>query len=146
MGLTIHADPVPLAPDAAGTIRVANTRVTLDTVIEHYRAGATAEALLERFPVLSAADVHAVLAYYLRHRDEVDSYLAEQARQAEAALARLGDHHQPWAAVRASMAGLRRRERGREYSPCRGLLVSPVRSLFALSRGLCPSRTRQSRV
>jgi uncharacterized protein (DUF433 family) len=103
MPLTIQADPVPLAPDATGTIRVANTRVTLDTVVEHFRAGATAEALTERFPVLSAADVHAVLAYYLRHRDEVDHYLTEQARQAEAVLATLGDRHQPWAAVSARL-------------------------------------------
>ncbi len=64
--LTIQADPVPLAPDETGTIRVANTRVTLDTIIEQFRAGATAEALTERFPVLTPADVHAVLAYYLR--------------------------------------------------------------------------------
>jgi uncharacterized protein (DUF433 family) len=103
MHLVIQADPVPLAADATGTIRVANTRVTLDTVVELFRTGATAEELTERFPVLSAADVHAVLAYYLRHRDEVDSYLAEQTRQAEAALAGLGDHHQPWTAVKARL-------------------------------------------
>jgi uncharacterized protein (DUF433 family) len=107
MPLTIQADPIPLAADANGTIRVANTRVTLDAVIEHYRAGATAEALAERFPVLTAADVHAVLAYYLRHKDEVDRYLAEQARQAEAVLAGLGDHHQPWDAVRARLQARR---------------------------------------
>jgi uncharacterized protein (DUF433 family) len=99
MPLTIQTDPVPLAWDATGTIRVANTRVTLETILEHFRAGATAEELRERFPVLSAADVYAVLAYYLRHQDEVESYLVEQARQAEVALAALGGHHQPWAAV-----------------------------------------------
>jgi uncharacterized protein (DUF433 family) len=99
MPLTIQTDPVPLALDATGTIRVANTRVTLETIVEQFRAGATAEELTERFPVLSAADVHAVLAYYLRHRDEVESYLVEQARQAEAVLTGLGAHHQPWAAV-----------------------------------------------
>jgi uncharacterized protein (DUF433 family) len=99
MPLTIQTDPVPLAADATGTIRVANTRVTLETLLEHFRAGATPEDLTERFPVLSAADVYAVLAYYLGHQDEVESYLVEQARQAEAALAGLGDHHQPWAAV-----------------------------------------------
>ena len=103
MTLIIQADPVPLAADATGTIRVANTRVTLDTIVQHFRGGATAEELTERFPVLSAADIHAVLAYYLRHRDEVDSYLAEQARQAEARLAGLGDHHQPWATVKARL-------------------------------------------
>jgi uncharacterized protein (DUF433 family) len=99
MPLTIQNVPVPLAPDATGTIRVANTRVTLETLLEHYRAGATAEELTERFPVVSAADVHAVLAYYLRHQDEVESYLVEQARQADAALTGLGGHHQPWADV-----------------------------------------------
>jgi uncharacterized protein (DUF433 family) len=105
MALIIHADPVPLALDATGTVRVANTRVTLATLVEQFRAGATAEALAERFPVLSAADVHAVLAYYLRHQDEVDRYLAEQAGQAEAALAGLGNRHQPWAAVNARLQG-----------------------------------------
>jgi uncharacterized protein (DUF433 family) len=103
MSLIIHSDPVPLVPDESGTIRVANTRVTLDTLIEQYHAGATVEELTERFDVLTAADVHAVLAYYLRHRDEVDRYLAEQARQADAVLAGLADHHQPWPAVSARL-------------------------------------------
>jgi uncharacterized protein (DUF433 family) len=96
MPLTIQTDPIQVAPDATGTIRVAGTRVTLETLVEHYRAGATAEDLRERFPVLSAADVYAVLAYYLRHQDEVETYLVEQSRQAEAALTGLGGHHQPW--------------------------------------------------
>jgi uncharacterized protein (DUF433 family) len=103
MSLPIHADPVPLAPDDGGTVRVAGTRVTLDTVVEQFRAGASAEAIAERFPVLSAADVHAVLAYYLRHREEVDRYLAEQARQAEAALTSLGARYHPWAEVSARL-------------------------------------------
>jgi uncharacterized protein (DUF433 family) len=106
--LTIHADPVPLAVDDTGTIRVANTRVTLDTLIAHFRDGATVEALTERFDVLNVADVHAVLAYYLRHSDEVDRYLAEQARQAEAVLAGLGEHHQPWSAVSARLQARQR--------------------------------------
>jgi uncharacterized protein (DUF433 family) len=103
MSLTIHTHPVPLAADATGTVRVAGTRVTLDTVIEHFRTGASAEAIAERFPVLSAADVHAVLAYYLRHRDEVDRYLAEQARQADETMARLAAYHQPWENVSARL-------------------------------------------
>jgi uncharacterized protein (DUF433 family) len=99
MSLTLHADPLPLADDDAGTVRVAGTRVTLETVVEHFRGGATAGAIAERFPVLSAADVHAVLAYYLRHRDEVDHYLAEQDRQADETMASLAGHHQPWRKV-----------------------------------------------
>jgi hypothetical protein len=32
MSLIIRTDPVPLRVDADGTLRVANTRITLDTV------------------------------------------------------------------------------------------------------------------
>src|SRR5688572_28974832 len=100
MPISIHADPVPLKADADGTVRVAGTRVTLATVVAHYRDGASAETIAERFPVLAPADVHAALAYYLRHRDELDRHLAEQARAADAAVAALGERHQPWPAVR----------------------------------------------
>jgi uncharacterized protein (DUF433 family)/GNAT superfamily N-acetyltransferase len=93
------ANPAPLVADASGTVRVAGTRVTLETVIEHFRGGASAEVIAERFPVLSAADVHAVLAYYLRHRDEVDRYITEQDRQADETMASLADYHQPWEKV-----------------------------------------------
>jgi uncharacterized protein (DUF433 family) len=103
MSLPIDPDSVPLATDETGTIRIAKTRVTLDTLIERFRAGESVEELTEAFPVLNTADIYAVLAYYLRHRDEVDRYLAEQARQAEAALAALGDHHQPWPTVSARL-------------------------------------------
>jgi uncharacterized protein (DUF433 family) len=103
MSLPIEPDSVPLAPDESGTIRVAKTRVTLETIVERFRAGDSVEELIEGFPVLTAADIYAVLAYYLRHRGEVDRYLAEQARQADAALAAVGDRHQPWPAVSARL-------------------------------------------
>src|SRR5262245_2127869 len=105
MALTIHTDAVPLRPDADGTVRVGDTRVTLDVVVAHYRAGASAEEIAERFAVLTPADVHAVLAYYLRHREEVDRYLAERDREAEEALKGLGERHQPWPSVRNLLAG-----------------------------------------
>jgi len=37
-----------------------------------------------RFPTLDLPDVYATLWYYLRHQDEVDAYLAERHRQADA--------------------------------------------------------------
>jgi uncharacterized protein (DUF433 family) len=82
--LTLHiSDPPPLTADDDGTVRVGGTQVTLDTVVGTYQQGAPAEAICRKFPGISAADVHAVIAYYLRHADEVDSYL--ERREAEAA-------------------------------------------------------------
>jgi len=100
MSLTIHAEPIPLRVDADGIVRVGGTRLTLEVILAHYQEGASAEAIAERFPVLTPADVHSALAYYLRHRDEVDHYLSEQARQADDAIQNLGGRHQPWPDVR----------------------------------------------
>jgi uncharacterized protein (DUF433 family) len=99
MALTIHPDPVPLRVDADGVVRVGGARVSLDVILAHHHQGASAEEIAERFPVLTLADVHAALAYYLRHRDEIDHYLAEQVRQADDAVQALGGRHQPWSEV-----------------------------------------------
>ena len=73
--VTIHADPVPLAVDEHGVIRVAGTRVPLETILGFYLQGQSAEELADGFPTVGLANVHAVLAYYLHNRDEVDAYL-----------------------------------------------------------------------
>jgi uncharacterized protein (DUF433 family) len=82
MSLSLQADPLPLRADEHGSIRIGNTRVLLELVIRAYQSGLTAEQIAERFETLELADVHAVLAYYLRHRSEVEGYM--QRRQAEA--------------------------------------------------------------
>ena len=86
MALTLQEPPtesVPLQTDPHGAIRVTGTRVTLDTVIAAYERGARAEDIARQFDVLHAGDVHAVLAYYFRHRQEVDEYLRQRRATAE---------------------------------------------------------------
>jgi uncharacterized protein (DUF433 family) len=83
MSLILQADPLPLRQDEHGSIRVGNTRVLLELVIRAYQGGATAEEIARRFATLELADVHAVLAYYLRHRQEVDEYMARREAEAE---------------------------------------------------------------
>ena len=63
-------------------ILVGGTRVTFDVVITEYLNGATAEDIAQDFSAISLADVHATIAYYLRHRDELDRYLDERRQQA----------------------------------------------------------------
>jgi uncharacterized protein (DUF433 family) len=67
-------------------LRVGDSRVSLDTVIHEFENGADPEGIVHAYPTLQLADVYAVLAYYLRHRDEVNDYLRK--RQAEAAALR----------------------------------------------------------
>ncbi|MDQ3010422.1 MAG: DUF433 domain-containing protein [Acidobacteriota bacterium] len=76
------AQTVPLTTTEDGTIRIAGTRVSLDVVINKYKQGATAEQLAYKFPVLKLADIHAVLAWYLTHREATEAYLQEQTEAA----------------------------------------------------------------
>jgi|SRR5215203_148065 len=76
-------EPIPLATDADGVIRVAGTRVTLATVIDTFMTGASPEEIAQDFPVLRLDDIYAVITYYLRHRAEVDASLRERRALAE---------------------------------------------------------------
>lgn len=80
VSLTIEqTQPIPLATSSDGIIRVAGTRVTLDTVAEAFQDGATAEEIAQQYPILSLADVYSVLGYLLRHQAEVAAYLDQRA-------------------------------------------------------------------
>jgi uncharacterized protein (DUF433 family) len=100
MPLTIHTDPVPLRMDEHGAIRLGDTRILLDVVIEEFANGACPEEIVLGYSTLQLADVYAVIAYYLRHQEEVDNYL----REGEIAAERL---RQEIEAKQPSRAGLR---------------------------------------
>jgi len=79
--LIAQTQPVPLAQDQDGVIRVAGTRLTLDTVAHAFERGATAEEIVQQYPALPLADVYSVLGYLLRHQSEVAAYLATRTQQ-----------------------------------------------------------------
>jgi len=83
MAFTIQTDPTPLRVDEHGVVRVGDSQVLLDVVIREFHNGAEPEAIARGFPTLNLADVYGVIAYYLRHRDEVDEYLDTRRREAE---------------------------------------------------------------
>jgi uncharacterized protein (DUF433 family) len=74
---------VPLKIDKNGVMHVGGTRVTLETVVESFREGATAEEIVQQYPTLDLADVYAVIAYYLREKKEVEAYLKKQQNLSE---------------------------------------------------------------
>jgi uncharacterized protein (DUF433 family) len=88
-GLPIHAEAPPLRVDQGGAVRVGNSRVSLDLVIEQYENGMTPEDMVRAYDTLVLADVHAVVSYYLRHSDEVKAYLKRRQEEAEALRAKI---------------------------------------------------------
>lgn len=83
MPLALKTDPPLLRIDEHGVVRVGHTRVMLELVLNAADAGASAEEIVERYPTLDLADVHATLAYILRHRPDIDAYMVESEAQAE---------------------------------------------------------------
>ena len=83
MTLAIAIESAPLETDAYGVVRVAKTRVTLDTIVTTFLEGCTPEEIGEQYPSLQLSDIYLVIGYYLRHRDEVHTYLAERQHQAK---------------------------------------------------------------
>jgi uncharacterized protein (DUF433 family) len=83
MALTIHTDSIPLRVDEHGVIRVGDSQVLLDIVIREFNNGAEPEAIAHGYPTLHLADVYGVIAYYLRHRQEIDDYLHNRRQEAE---------------------------------------------------------------
>lgn len=79
----------PLRLDESGTIRVGNSRIRLDLVVEQYENGMTPEDMVRAYDTLELADVHAAIAYYLRHRDEVRAYLKRRKNEAETLRAKI---------------------------------------------------------
>ena len=82
MELHVPAEQVPIRTDADGVIRMGGTRVTLDTLVAAFEAGATAEEIVQQYPSITLADAYSVIAYYLRHESEVRAYLAQRRLQA----------------------------------------------------------------
>jgi len=69
---------LPLRLTEEGTIRIAGSRVSLDSVVHHYKLGASAEQITQKFPALELADVYAAITYYLNHKEAVEEYLRGQ--------------------------------------------------------------------
>jgi len=84
--LSWQTEAPPLRVDEGGAVRVGDSRVSLDVLVEQYDNGMTPEDMVRAYESLVLADVHAVIAFYLRHRDEVQAYI--QRRSDEAATLR----------------------------------------------------------
>ena len=78
-----------LAPDA---IRIAGTRVGIETVVRDYQGGASPEEIALRYPTLTLEQIHATITYYLAYPDRVDDYLQSVQQQQEDAYQQSRQH------------------------------------------------------
>ncbi len=69
---------IPLVITEQGTIRIKGSRVSPDSIVHHFKLGATAEQIVQSFPSLNLADVYSSIVYYLTHHQEVEAYLEQQ--------------------------------------------------------------------
>lgn len=76
---------VPLTQWEDGSIRVGDTRLLVDIVIYAHKRGLCPEEIFQSFPssAYTVADIYAVIAYYLSHKTEIDSYLARREKESE---------------------------------------------------------------
>jgi uncharacterized protein (DUF433 family) len=84
--------PVGIRVDKDGRLRVGNSRVLVEGILILYRSGETAEQLLENFPTMAPEDLFATLAYYLRHRPEMDAWIDEVERETERVIEMIDAH------------------------------------------------------
>jgi uncharacterized protein (DUF433 family) len=84
--MTLSLEPIllPLITNDKGVVYVQGTRIPIDFIIYEYLEGATAEDIAQNYPSLNLPAIHAVLSYYLSHKAEVDAYIVQQERLAEA--------------------------------------------------------------
>ncbi len=76
-------NPIPLKVNTDGVLQITGTRVTLDTIVDAFNEGATAEEIVYQYPTLNLADVYNVIGYYLQHKAEVDAYLLQRQKSAD---------------------------------------------------------------
>ena len=74
------ADRIVRTPGVrGGKPRIAGHRITVsDVAIWHERMGMSPDEIVSEFPTITLSDVHAALAYYFDHRDEIDQSIREE--------------------------------------------------------------------
>jgi uncharacterized protein (DUF433 family) len=107
MSLTVQAEAPPLREDASGAVRVGNSRVLLELVIRAFQDGTTPESIVQRYPTLALHDVYAVIGYYLRHRGEVEEYLARREQSAKEVGGRIESQQGDLSEIRARLLARR---------------------------------------
>ncbi len=76
--ITQHIEKTPEV--VGGKARIAGTRIrVLDIVVWSEKRGKSADEIVDMFPGITLADVHAALAFYFDHRQEIEQEFKNEA-------------------------------------------------------------------
>jgi uncharacterized protein (DUF433 family) len=77
----VSREHIEIVQGASGPkARIAGHRIRVqDVAIWHEKLGMSVDEILEQYPTISRADVHAALAYYWDHRDQIEKAIADEA-------------------------------------------------------------------
>lgn len=89
--MVLQTEIPPLYQDESGAVRVGDSRVLLELVIHAFENGETPESIAQQYPTTTLADIYGVIAYYLRHQDEVAAYLSTRDSKAKEVRKRIED-------------------------------------------------------
>jgi hypothetical protein len=92
--------------ESARLERHPRTRVAM-IVTDYLNRGWSAEEIVLQYPHLTLAEIHAALAYYHDHREEIDGELLAEAKEAEQSLLQ-----QPETPILARLRAIKRRQAG----------------------------------
>lgn len=107
MTFIAQSEAPPLSEDAAGAVRIGDTRVLLELVIRAFQDGATPETIVQRYSTLALPEVYAVIAYYLRHRRDVEEYLERRERKSEEVRQQIENQQDELSEIRARLLSKR---------------------------------------
>jgi uncharacterized protein (DUF433 family) len=108
MAFSAQAEAPPLREDESGALRVGNTRVLLELVIWAFQDGATPETIVQQYSTLSLPDVYAVIAYYLRHRNQIEDYLTRREQRADEVRQKIESRQGDLSEIRARLLARRK--------------------------------------
>lgn len=112
MTINLQTEAPPLHEDASGALRVGNSQVLLELVIRAFQDGATPETIYQRYPTAGLAEIYAVIAYYLRHPQDIDAYLAKREQRAQDLRQRIDRHQGNLTALRDRLLAYRSQAQG----------------------------------
>jgi uncharacterized protein (DUF433 family) len=107
MSLVLEREAPPFKEDESGAIRIGNSRVLLELVVHAFQDGASAESIVQRYSTLSLSEVYTTIGYYLRHQQEIESYLNERDRLAESVRQKLSDIQPDLSLIRSRLLAQR---------------------------------------
>jgi uncharacterized protein (DUF433 family) len=111
MSLVLGREARPFREDKSGAIRIGNTRVLLELVIRAFRDGASPESIVQRYSTLPLSDAYTTIGYYLRHPQEIETYLDQRRQLAESVRQKLSNIQPDLSSIRSRLLAQQNPER-----------------------------------